>query len=352
MNTRASLMLVFLSFGCEASRTPGSFRAVNLFPDEDGERIIRPSDYERLWTYGQGDTTLASAVALAAFSNGDAAVLDGRSQRIHRIGPGGVVWSWGRRGQGPGELRNVRALAVNDREEVVLADSGNRRLLWISESGDWVREAPLPAPGQWSIGTVNGIVPLADGGYILDTMSPNPWLRVSEGGEPVADIASPWEDLGDMHPLQRYGEVAGGRGKVWVFGFALGNGFFLFDDRSPRGMYPYIEHLDFPAVIGTERPDGAVQLTYTARPTRAAQDLAVRADTLLVLVNNRELDRYDLNTGSYRETTVLPRPVHRVAVSGDGLLVIEASELFPTVSYVRRHEAPSEEGVVPPRSGR
>ncbi|MXX70919.1 MAG: hypothetical protein F4Y73_03515 [Gemmatimonadetes bacterium] len=331
---------MLLSLGCEASRAPGSFLSVNLFPDAGGERTVRAADYETLWTYGPGDTVLASAVALDAFSNGDAAVLDGRSQRVHRIGPGGVVWSWGRTGQGPGELRNVRAMAVNDREEVVLADSGNRRLLWISGSGSLLRETPLPAPGQGASGTVNGIVPLADGGYILDSMAPEPWLRVSEAGEPVAVVSSPWEPLGDMHPLQRYGNVTRAHGNLWVFGFALGNGFFLFDDRSSRGAYPYIEHSDFPAVVVTRRPNGNVRLSYPVRPTPAAQDLAVRADTLLVLVNNRALDRYDLTTGSYVETTVLPRPVHRVAVSGDGLLVIEADELFPTVASVRRRAAP------------
>ena len=340
VNMRASLALVLLSLGCEASRAPGSFRSVNLFTDADGERRVRAADYETLWTYGQGDTVLASAVALDAFSNGDAAVLDGRSQRVHRIGPGGVVWSWGRTGQGPGELRNVRAMAVNDREEVVLADSGNRRLLWVSGSGNLLRETPLPAPGQGASGTVNGIVPLADGGYILDSMAPEPWLRVSETGEPVAVVSSPWDPLGDMHPLQRYGHVTRAPGNLWVFGFALGNGFLLFDDRSSRGMYPYIEHSDFPAVVVTTRPNGNVRLSYTARPTPAAQDLAVRADTLLVLVNNRGLDRYDLTTGSYVETTVLPRPVHRVAVSGNGLLVIEGYELFPTVASVRRRAAP------------
>lgn len=278
MSARVSLILVFLLSGCETPGPPGSFRPVNLFANADGERTVRRSDYETLWTYGHGDTVLASAVALDAFSNGDAAVLDGRNQRVHRIGPGGVVWSWGRMGQGPGELRNVRAMAVNDRGEVVLADSGNRRLLWISGSGNWLREAPLPAPGQWATGTVNGIVPLAHGGYILDTMAPDPWLRLSERGEPVAVIASPWEGLGDMHPLQRYGRVTGGRGNLWVFGFALGNGFFLFNDRSSRGAYPYIAHSDFPAVVATTLPNGNVRLSYPVRPTPTAQDLAVRAD--------------------------------------------------------------------------
>lgn len=346
MNVRAWLVLVFFVFGCETSGPPGSFRPVNLFANADGERTVMRSDYETLWTYGHGDTVLASAVALDAFSNGDAAVLDGRNQRVHRIGPGGIEWSWGRRGQGPGELQNVRAMAVNGREEVVLADSGNRRLIWISETGNWLREAPFPAPGQWSSGAVNGIVPLADGGYILDTMAPEPWLRMSERGEPVAVVASPWEGLDAMHPLQRYGEVAGGRGNLWVFGFALGNGFFLFDDRSPRGSYPYIEHSEFPAVIVTELSDGRFRLRYSARPERTAQDLAVRADTLLVLVNNRGLDRYDLSTGSYLETTVLPRPVHRVAVSAYGLLVVEADELFPTVTSLRRQATPSDKGAL------
>ncbi len=343
MNTRTSLLLVFLLLGCETPGAPGSFRAVNLFANSEGERMVRPVDYETLWTYGEGDTTLASAIAVDAFSNGDAAVLDGRSQRVHRIGPGGVVWSWGRTGQGPGELRNTRAMAVNDRGEVVLADSGNRRLIWISGSGEFLREVSLPSAERWSSGTVNGVVPLAGGGYILDTMAPDPWLRMSEGGELVAVVASPWEGIGGMHPLQRYGEVAGGRRNLWVFGFALGNGFFVFDDRSVRGMYPYVAHSDFPDVVATERPDGGVQLSYTARPTRTAQDLAVRGDTLFVLVNNRGLDRYNLTTGSYVETIVLPEPVIRVAVSGHGLLVIEAGRLFPTVTSLRAPSASGED---------
>ena len=258
-------------------------------------------------------------------------MLDAFDQRVHRIGPAGVIWSWGRRGEGPQDVQNVRAMTVNN-NEVVLADSGNRRLVWISAQGEWLRANPLPQPaGAWVTGTVNGLVPLEKGGYILQTMDDALLVPIAESGVAEDPVPVPWTGVGNMDPLLTYGEVASGKGERWVFGFGVGNGFFVFSGRNPQGAYPYVEHVDFPTLVRSRVP-GGFRVSYSARPTRSAQDMAIRGDTLLVLARNWQLDGYRMDTGEYLESTVLPGPIRRFAVAGDTLLVIDAAGMFPAIT--------------------
>lgn len=324
-----------LLLGCGPGAPPGSWPPVNLFEAGVGDRVLRDVRYDTLWTYGRGDSALTSAFAVEATPTGDALVLDFRGQQVHRVSSEGVVWSWGSRGQGPGELANVRAMTLNRRDEIVLADSGNRRLVWLSLDGTWLREVPLPPPtlGPY-IDEVTGVVPLEGGGYILHTMTDERWLRVAESGERDGDVIPPWEGVKQMHPLQTYGRVAGGAKDRWVFGFGVGNGLFTFQGADGTGAYPYVEHADFPALV-TTRQTGTFAISYTARPRPMADDMKVRGDTVVVLVAAQWLDRYGLNSGRYLGTTEVPGPSRGFAFFGDTLLSIDETGMFPTITALR-----------------
>ncbi len=326
---------------CDREPPLANYPPKNLFERGAGERTLERPGFDTLWTYGRGDSVLASALQVEAFPGGDAAILDVLDQKIHRIGPSGLVWSWGRTGEGPQEIRNVRSMTINHRGEVVLADSKNRRLVWLSSTGEWLREVPTELPragGQWLNGVVVGIVALETGDYVLARDGAEPWVIVSEAGDVVGVVPSPWTGFGEMHSLQTHGKVTGGSADRWVFGFAVGNGFFLFEGGEARSSHPYAEHFDFPPVVGSVLPSGHFQLSFPYRPPRAAQDMTMRADTLLVLVRDWMLDRYALGTGSYIGTVVLPGPARGVAVSGDTLLVIDAVGMFPAVIALQQKE--------------
>lgn len=337
MRSQSILSLTALfCVACNVDRPPVNYPPINLFEEGTDQRVLDRPSFDTLWRYGGiSDTLLASADRIEAFPNGDAAVLDMQGQRVHRIGPEGLMWSWGTTGQGPGEIQDIGALAVNERGEVVVGDSRNRRLLWVSGAGDWLREVALPQPqGRFVTGTVTGVVPLEGGGYIVNRWSSEPWIRFSEGGELLGTVPLPWSGFERMHPLQTYGEVVGISEGRWAFGFSAGDGFFVFAGHQVIGSYPYINHVDFPAVGTSPSPDGSGFLIYSIPRGRepVARDLAVRADTLFVQSTARWLDRYNLSTGEYLRSMVLPDPVISFALAGDTLLVIEATGLFPTIT--------------------
>ena len=322
------------------------YETVDLFQGDDRERVTTSPRFDTLWTYGGiGDSILGTADRIAAFPNGDAAVLDGAGPQVHRIGPTGVVWSWGRRGQGPGEIEQPRAIAVDERGRVVIGDSRNRRLTWLTGTGMWIRDATLPQPtGELTTGVVEGIVSLRGGEYIVYQGDVQPWIRLAESGELVEVVPLPWSGFRQMHPLQTLGKVTHGFSRaLWIFGFSHGNGFFVFSGNGDTGAYPYIDHSSFRDLVvqplGGGRKGVQMRLDYPpGAARRKAQDLATRADTLYVLVQNQVLDRYSVSTGEYLESIVLPGPIIRMAMTGDTLLVIDATELFPSISALRQKE--------------
>lgn len=320
--------------GGDAPRT--SYRPLDLWGHEAGSRVELQVRFDTMWTYRAEDHVLASASRVEAFPNGDAAVLDIVGQQVHRIGPQGVMWSWGHLGQGPRELRNARAMTVGRNGDVVIVDSGNRKLVWLSSSGQWLRERALPpAKGKWVTGTTRGIVALNSGRYVLYGDGPDPWVLYSESGQIQSPVPSPWDGFDGMHPLQTQGVVAGAHDERWVFGFSLGNGFFVFSGLETLGSFSYVEHFGFPTVVATRSAKGGFSLSYAGRPTQSANDLIVQDETLLVLTRSRLLDRYDLNTGVYEGTVTLPGRARRVASWDGGLLVVDGSKLVPTVVSMR-----------------
>ncbi len=288
----------FAMMGCDVEAVPST--PVNLFDEAAAAVVTRRLTFDTLWVHGgPSDTIMLNADRVAAFPDGDAAVLDLLGRRVHRVGAEGVVWSWGTRGDGPGEIDHVRDLDVNVQGEVVLADSGNGRLQWLSGDGQWLREAGLPD------GTINvdAIASLEGGDYILSSLmhasaltalesaptgpAANRWVRVSAEGEVDGLVPLPWDGFRSMSFFQTVGSIAGARspsssgGRWWVFGFGLGNGFFVFND-SVSAPYPYVRHSDFPEVETGGLTGGRTgfRVGYRDRPGRVARDVAMRSDTV------------------------------------------------------------------------
>ena len=292
MRTRVAfgVAVPFAMMECAVEAVPST--PVNLFDEAAATVVTRRLTFDTLWVHGgPSDTIMLNADRVAAFPDGDAAVLDLLGRRVHRMGAEGVVWSWGTRGDGPGEIDHVRDLDVNAQGEVVLADSGNGRLQWLSGDGQWLREAGLPD------GTINvdAIASLEGGDYILSSLMHASALAALESA-PTGPAANRWVRV--------------------------------------SAPYPYVRHSGFPEVETGGLTGGRTgfRVGYRDRPGRVARDVAMRSDTVYVLAgNNWELDRYESTTGQYLGSMLLPVPLSQLALTPEGFIGIVAGGMYPQV---------------------
>ena len=329
--------------GCEVQE---SRQSVTLFDADAGERVFTTVAYDTVWVYGgPGDTILSLPAMPLAGPDGGLYVFDLQDQRLLRLtATGALGWSWGRKGQGPGEVLNVRAMALGPRGTVVLADSGNRRLVTVASDGRTLREVPFPA----GIVYVEAIDILSSGAYVLKLYPmptedrSGPWAIVSRDGHLLGSPPVPWEGFTQRASIELSGHlVAASRDDLWIFGFGTGNGWFVFDSLSSVGAHPYVEHTDFP--VSVSQSDGnATRTSFTTRPVVSANSLVVRQDTLIVLFGgltsdqHRVLDKYDIRSGSYLSSLRLPHSARRFAVGPDDtVFTIDVSGVFPTIVALR-----------------
>ena len=95
----------------------------------------------------------SGSIYFASLKAGDHAILKFDRQGRH-------VASFGRRGQGPGEIQSVSALFVTERNEVALTDGGNNRLTIFDVDGHWLRDVPMTT-------SFIAVVPLPNGRFFL-----------------------------------------------------------------------------------------------------------------------------------------------------------------------------------------
>lgn len=92
-------------------------------------------------------------VYFASVKAGDQAILKFDRQGRH-------VASFGRKGQGPGEIQSISALFVTESNEVALTDGGNNRLTIFDADGRWLRDVLMTT-------SFIAVVPLPNGRYFL-----------------------------------------------------------------------------------------------------------------------------------------------------------------------------------------
>ena len=301
-----------------------------------GVRSIVSVEYDTLWTYGGvRDTILAAPDVLLAKPDG-IYVLDVRTQQVVKLThQGDVMWVWGTRGDGPGEVQRIRAMSATT-DGVVVADSDNQRLLWVDSVGRLRREAGIRAQSRSTVGSIEGIATLKSG-YVLEATG-TLWPILLATGEQQSSAHPLWPILEDMPSLQRIGMVTGTGGDHWVFSFLYGNGWIRFMGDTPLAAHPFVEHSDFPRLVVQKRREGLMTVTSTrhqSRPRRMTFDLKSAGDTLLVLSatvrGQRVIDKYDMLSGEYWYSQELPVGASKIAVAGDRIVAIDNSGLTPTI---------------------
>lgn len=307
-----------------------------LFDRGSEDRRVLAPEYDTIWHYGGiHDTLFGAPTRLAATPDNALYVLDPMLQQVARFSAQGAVeWSWGSKGEGPGEIANVRALDVAADGGVLLADSGNCRLVFLSPSGLLEREQTVVCD---DFSLIEGVALLSSGNVILDTnRMALPWILVSPDGGQV-DMTPPWSGFETLHFLQRYGNTAASDDDVWVFGFETGNGWFAMQHQQVLGTYPYVEHTDFPDIIVT-RSETTTMWRMATRPAYSAFSMDVWRDTMYVIPGGhtrhrmRVVDKYDVTNGRYLYSQGLPDVVANLAVTGDRIFVLDDRELYPQIT--------------------
>ena len=328
-------LLVLGVVGLGVACSDSLHRAPPLFSEANNVERVRSSVvFDTVWAVGGPDDTLLASPAMPRHDGALGVVFfDFQTKKASRIGADGdVLWSWGREGEGPGEIKNVRAMDVRDDGSVVLVDSGNRRLLTLSPGGELLDEVSLAGTGS-----VQSAAALSEGTLALHSNRAVFAIWSAEGG--VVEAAAP-AGLGELRLLQHQGNVTRWRDRRWVFGFGVGNGWLVFDGSQLAGTYPYVAHSEFPEIRYVRQ--GLSQYWYTpVRPPSSGRSLSVLADTLFVLFGGqrfagRTLDKYDLSTGKYVDSDLLPHYANRAVVGSDRLFTVNSSALFPSIVALKR----------------
>ena len=289
-------------------------------PVERAERVVQKVDWDTLWVFESPaeDTLLFEASRVAADARG-IRVLDRIGHRIAFLDwEGRLGWYAGSRGSGPGELANPRALGVDDPGTSWILDVQNLRITGFDPSGRMVDEVALHdldfVPHEFAPGPGGDRFFLArpDGGI-------RP-VQVRRDGSVGAGRRVRFPESRDAPPLALQGDVrsdpATGR---WVVALSMGDGFLRFQDLDLReGFVPWVEPVPLARVEVTEEGGpGSGRFSRTQRivdPVFAAQGTAIMGSLILVRFGGRSLERgrlldvYDLDTGAYRGTLLLPVP--------------------------------------------
>jgi tripartite motif-containing protein 71 len=111
-----------------------------LIVDRDEHCIVVMRNRRHIRTFGKVHLSVPCGVAVN--SARQIFVVDRGRHRIAVFDRyGSFIHSFGRQGHGQGELSHPRGIAVNPRtNHVIVADTGNRRVLVFTASGDFVRE--------------------------------------------------------------------------------------------------------------------------------------------------------------------------------------------------------------------
>lgn len=330
-----AVVLIATACNDSAPRADGTvITGEQLFEDGLGRRDVAEVSYGVRWIH-RADTSVVTPDRMAPAPDGGVYVLDLALQQVHRIDDDGLRWSWGRVGDGPREVQNVRAIATDPTTGgVILADSGRQRLLWLTPDGELSHAAPIPMS---EAGLIWSIVALTDGsGYVLATSSDDsPVLHVSPDGSKGQRIPPPWEGFSRLRHLQWIGKVFAAPGGRWGYAFESGNGWFVFGSDTVLA-FPYVEHADFPTIAVDDR-GGMEGTRFVSRPAYSGYDVAAWGDTLYVIPGGRSehafrvLDMYLISSGEYLGSRSLPgrRVYRRFAVTDSSLYLRDEWGLVP-----------------------
>lgn len=345
MPSRASLrtlLLGLVTLSVQAGCRRGSEPEVVLWTGKEHPPIERQFHAERwdtLWAVGGSvqDTTLLNPYRIQAGPTG-IYVFDIAPQRILALDAEGKRrWSFGRKGAGPDEFRNVRDMKLTGTGELFILDPQNNRIAVLDPAGRVSRRIPLTKAGH-----AEQMAPLGGERVALVTMQQDRPLKVIDhAGAVVEEPSFAWPGFTSLHPIARQGLMAvDADGARWVFGFMLGDGWFPFRGTRPAGYVGrYVDHRPFPPIEEengkSSRSVGLAQYT----PCTGC-DVQIADSSVYFLSGGSDrteravVDRFSWSDGRYLSSYRLPGRSEKVAIH-DGTFYVVVSEPYPAVLALR-----------------
>ena len=154
------LFLILLSY-CSQSDWQGSIKQVDGVTvvenprqglwEKQGDvavKLIRRGEIGKL--EGEDNYLFARITDVAIDKNGDVFVADGQSAEIRKFNQSGeYIHTIGRKGEGPGEFRNISVMAVNSLDQLIVFDNMAQRISIFSREGEFVKSTKLNIVNAW-----------------------------------------------------------------------------------------------------------------------------------------------------------------------------------------------------------
>jgi hypothetical protein len=286
-------------------------------PDR-GERVIREVTWDTLLVVESlpEDTAFFDVRRIAADAHG-IRVLDGSGYRVALVDwEGRIRWHAGRRGSGPGEFANPRALAVDGGGTSWVLDVETHRITGVDLDGRLIAELPLFdldfVPHEFGV----------DGpGDRFFFARPDGGIRPVElrrDGRARSGPRIRFPGSRDAPGLALQGDIHSEPGSDrWVMALSMGDWLLRFQGLEVLDpLRPWVEEVPLATVeVTVEGTPGSGTFSRTQQvvdPVFAAQGGAILGSRILVRFGGRTgyrhrlLEIYDLDDGTYRGSLLLP----------------------------------------------
>lgn len=172
---------------------------------------------------GAGNGELDAPSGIAVDSGGNIFVADFYNHRIQKFtGEGNFLLQWGSEGRRSGRFRYPTEIAVNDRDEVLVADAYNHRIQKFTSDGDYIAEwggIGYGIPGKWPgwFRLAKAVAVDSRGNvYVADAFNRR-LQKFTGGGEYLGQWSNP--DSGDNRLEYPAGVAIDPEGRVYVSDF-------------------------------------------------------------------------------------------------------------------------------------
>jgi hypothetical protein len=291
---------------------------------------VASSKTERVWREVGLDSIPLSAAGLKSpdrmvLTSRGPVIQDGVSTLVGLDWKGQVRWTADTRQRGLGRITDIKPGRA---DSVVALDGENGAVLVVAGDGK-SRNLNLE-----STTFVNLLIPLGSGYVAVTADSARPIATFGANGKLLGSAGFPWSPFSSIATLARQGYGAVGEGNTWVFGFNMGDGFFVFDSLRVRPFTGrYAEPIAFPDVVVRPHRGGASEELSRFLPSALSlslmgRDLAVLFGGTDTAVKAKVIDVFSATSGRYEHSRRLPQRGRVLAPRGDVLYVLTPKSIL------------------------